>query len=242
MSRLNRFLIAGPHPVGATHQLDAERSNYLCRVLRLGEGDAVDIFDGTGGLFQCALSKAHYKRAEITVVQDISPNLAAPPALEIALALLKGSAMDRALQQATELGVTRIHLVQAKRSNVALSDTQTAQKLSHWRRIVASSCEQCGQLLLPPLGDPTNLAKLLSDTADSLEGMVFDPLGEPMPGVLPCQPRLLLIGPEGGWSDDELTLMEQQQVQRCRLGSTILRAQTMPAVALALVQQAQGWS
>ena len=68
MSRLNRFYIAGAHTLGDVLQLDAERSNYLCRVLRMNEGDELDIFDGVGGLYRCTLRHAHQRRAKIEVV------------------------------------------------------------------------------------------------------------------------------------------------------------------------------
>ena len=96
-------------------ELDAERSNYLCRVLRLRDADPVDIFDGEGGLYRCEISKAHQRRAEIQVVEQIAAFDKPEKAPSLGMALLKGQAMDRAIAQATELGAQHIWLLQANR-------------------------------------------------------------------------------------------------------------------------------
>ena len=102
MSRLNRFYIAGAHSTGDVLQLDAERSNYLCRVLRMSEGDELDIFDGVGGLYRCRLCHDHQRRAKIEVVQG-QPGAQTRKRAFASHSLAKGQAMDRAIQQATEL-------------------------------------------------------------------------------------------------------------------------------------------
>jgi 16S rRNA (uracil1498-N3)-methyltransferase len=241
LSRLNRFYIAGPHQTGATLQLDAERSNYVCRVLRMQEGDALDIFDGQGGLFHCALQTAHLKRAVIKILKPMP--LAPQPTLAptIALSLLKGQAMDRAIQQATELGVQRIWLLNAARSNITLKDQRLEQKLEHWRRIVGAACEQCGQLWLPEVLQPMSVSQCLTELSESVTPLIFDPSGAVMPAAVDMAQPLVFIGPEGGWSDAEMALFQQRYMTVYRLGDTILRAETMPAVALALVQQARDW-
>lgn len=241
MSRLNRFYVAGPHQIGTTLQLDAERSNYLCRVLRMHEGDSLDIFDGEGGLYRCALQTAHLKRAVIKILKPmpLAPQPTLAPA--IALSLLKGQAMDRAIQQATELGVQRIWLLNAARSNTTLTNQRLAQKLDHWRRIIAAACEQCGQLWLPELLQPMSLSQCLTQLPEPVTPLIFDPSGEVLPSAVDMAQPMVFIGPEGGWNDAEMALFEQRHITVYRLGDSILRAETMPAVALALVQQARGW-
>ena len=241
LSRLNRFFVPGQHAFGQILQLDAERSNYACKVLRLTAGDALDIFNGVGDCYRCELVEPHQRRAKIRV-EDA---LAVPPpsnlAPSVAIGLLKGQAMDRAIQQAVELGANDIWLLQAQRSNVPIKGERLAQKLEHWRRIIASACEQCGRLWMPMLRGPDATGDVLSQLSKDMISVVFDPHGESLPAVLEAAPRLLFIGPEGGWSEDERALFEQNQVAIYRLGPTVLRAETMPGVALALVQQAQGW-
>ena len=232
----------GEHTAGQVLQLDAERSNYACKALRLTDGDALDIFNGVGGLYRCELVEAHQRRAKVRVDEAVpvpSPSGLAP---SVAIGLLKGQAMDRAIQQATELGAKDIWLLQAQRSNVSLKDGRIEQKLEHWRRIIVSACEQCGQLWMPTLQGPISLSQSLELVCDGLEGVVFDLDGKVLPATREPKPRLIFIGPEGGWSDEERASFQRHQITTYRLGSTVLRAETMPAVALALIQQAQNWA
>ena len=241
MSRLNRFYIAGTHTPGDILQLDAERSNYLCRALRMTDGDELDIFDGTGGLYRCKVCHAHQRRAKIEVIEG-QPQVARPAnAPSLAIALLKGQGMDRAIQQATELGAQNIWLLQGARSNLSLKQDRLTQKLEHWQRIIASASEQCGQLWLPSLHAPRTVAACLEEQPDHVKPIVFEPTGDVMPPQLEVNNPLIFVGPEGGWNDEEKRLFQSKNVATYRLGNTILRAETMPAVGIALVQQTRGW-
>lgn len=242
MSRLNRFYVPGQHTAGQILQLDAERSNYVCKALRLTAGDYLDIFNGVGGLFRCELVQAHQRRAKVRVKESLpvpSPSGLAP---SLAIGLLKGQAMDRAIQQATELGAKDIWLLQTQRSNVPMKGERLSQKLEHWRRTIAAACEQCGQLWMPALQSPISVSQSLELLSDDLEGIVFDLDGEALPSTMQPMSRLIFIGPEGGWSDEERASFQLHQMTTYRLGSTVLRAETMPAVGLALIQQTQNWA
>jgi len=239
---LNRFYVPGEHAAGQILQLDAERSNYACKALRLTTGDTLDIFNGMGGLYRCELVQAHQRRAKVRVDESLpvpSPSAMAP---SVAIGLLKGQAMDRAIQQATELGAKNIWLLQAQRSNVSLKDERLSQKLEHWHRTIAAACEQCGQLWMPGLHNPITVTQSLERLSDDLDGIVFDPDGEALPATMQPMPRVIFIGPEGGWSEEERSSFQQHRMTTYSLGSTVLRAETMPAVALALIQQAQNWA
>jgi len=238
LPRFSLFYLQGPHKVGVQIKLDSERSNYLCRVLRLNVGDEINILDGTGALFAAAIRNANPRGTEVEITAAEPPCDNRAYSLTLAIGLIKGSAMDRALQQATELGAKRIQLVQTDRSNVPLKSDRMSTKMTHWARVISASCEQCGQLYLPELIEPQPLAGILENVDN---GIVFSPAGEPFPNQLAPLDRTLFIGPEGGWSDQELALFQQHQTSSYQLGKSILRAETMPAVALGLIQQAQGW-
>ncbi|MEC8143684.1 MAG: RsmE family RNA methyltransferase [Pseudomonadota bacterium] len=240
MSRLNRFFFAGAHCPGDILQLDAERSNYLCRVLRMREQEELDIFDGEGGIYRCRVSKAHQRRAQIRVVGQIVSIERTDQAPSLAMALLKGRAMDRAIAQATELGVQQIWLLQTDRSNLPLKGARLDQKIGHWRRVIASACEQCGQTWLPVLHPPRTVKACIDEQANGIP-IVFDLGGAPLPRKADIHKPLIFVGPEGGWSEEEAKFFRDQDVASYRLGDTVLRAETMPAVAMALVQHLIGW-
>ncbi len=224
--------------MGEQIKLNSERSNYLCRALRLTVGDEINIFDGAGAVFTAEISDANPRGTEVEITAAAKPVDNRSYSLTLAIGLIKGSAMDRALQQATELGASQIQLIQADRSNVPLKSDRIENKRSHWERIISASCEQCGQLYVPELVGPLTLVQAISLTDN---GIVFSPSGRAFPAQMTPVSRTAFIGPEGGWSDKELVLFQQNQIPSYKLGTTILRAETMPSVALGLIQQAQGW-
>lgn len=155
--RLNRIFCDGPLASGAELTLPAAGAHHVARVLRMREGAALSVFDGTGQEF----------RAEITQVRgdDVAVRLAEPlsgtpePPLEITLVqgVCRGERMDWTLQKATELGVTAIAPVLTARSVVRLDERQAQKKRTHWRGIVIASCEQCGRSKVPSVAAPVRL-------------------------------------------------------------------------------------
>jgi 16S rRNA (uracil1498-N3)-methyltransferase len=240
-----RFLVdaatTGTLNVGDEIILSPERSHYLCKVMRARRGERIDCFDGQGRTLQAILVNASSKQACLRLETVAEPAPAPTTNIHLGISLLKGQAMDRALQQATELGASAITLLNAKRSNVQLSPERADNKMSHWQKIVISACEQCGRLYLPALQAPMNIMDFLDGVMvdTDLELLVFDQHGERLPGTLPRKKRVALIGPEGGWDDSERALFKAREVVSYSLGPTVLRAETVPAVALALLEHVQ---
>ena len=129
--------------------------------------------------------------------------------------------MDRAIQQATELGTQGIWLLQGARSNLALKQDRLTQKMDHWQRIIAAASEQCGQLWLPNLYRPLTVEACLEQQPDHVEPIVFEPSGDAMPPSLDARNPLVFVGPEGGWNDAEKQLFRSKNIATYRLGSTI---------------------
>ena len=237
-----RFFIPAPGEVksGDLLPLDRDQTHYVTRVMRKKAGDTLQCFDGAGLAFTAELAVEDPRRAEISI-RDITPRTPAPvPELHAALSLLKGSAMDRAIQAAVELGATAISLIKTARTEVAWKDAKRADnKMIHWHKVVVGACEQSGQLHIPQLHPVCSLSDALEAAAAG--AVAFDASGEPMPDDIPEAPQTVFIGPEGGWTDAELAAFSTAGAPIYRLGGSILRAETMPGVALALLQQAQGW-
>jgi len=237
-----RFYVPGTYTVYQQLQLNAERSNYLCRTLRQKNGDRVEIFDGIGNVFACEIVANDPRQTALTVVTQTAKAMAPGIRLGVAIGLIKGQPMDRAIAQATELGATDIYLLDGQRSNLKLNEQRMAGKLQHWQKVIVASCEQCGQINLPNLHNPSRLAPLLSRLTQSGAHLIFfHPQGNPTPKQLVTGDRVVFIGPEGGFSPEELNAFAEHQIEGYRLGPLTLRAETMPAVALALIHQASGW-
>ncbi len=238
-----RFYVPGDHQIDQRLVLDSERSNYLCRVMRHGVGDVVEVFNGVGTVSSCEITSSNPRKSELKVLSLTSKAKQSPFILGVGIGLLKGQPMDRAIAQATELGATDIYLLDTQRSNVRLNEQRMAGKLEHWQKVIIASCEQCGQVHLPHLHRPKPMRQLLPELTESAAHLVFfDPTAVPAPSQLPLQNRVVFIGPEGGFSPEELAAFAHLEATGYRLGALILRAETMPAAALTLIQQATGWA
>ncbi|MEM9621100.1 MAG: RsmE family RNA methyltransferase [Pseudomonadota bacterium] len=216
--------------------LEEELSHYLCRVLRMRAHQMFECFDGRGTAFSATLLQPDNRHAQICITAR-QPKVPAPTRqLAIGISLLKGQAMDRAIQQSTEMGATQIWIFASERSNAKLPAERSDNKMRHWRKIVVGAAEQCGRLHLPVCRS-TILPELLAQPG---EKMILQPQGIRIPVQLDDADRLLLVGPEGGWSNAELDLFQRNQCTTYTLGDTVMRAETVPAVALTVIQRAVG--
>jgi 16S rRNA (uracil1498-N3)-methyltransferase len=220
-------------------QLQGDRAHYLHRVLRLRADSELACFDGRGREWRTRLLTSTAKGCELRIIELIRDE-PRPTELILAQAWLKGSAMDTVVQKVTELGVTRIWLFNADRT-LKPSEKRIQNKLRHLGRIVVSASEQCGTTWLPQL----ELKSTLLDVLDSSSGhqrVVLDPGHRTLEVGADPQPLLLAVGPEGGWSEEERTVLGQlPDVSSMSLGTLILRAETAPLAALAAVRQSWGW-
>lgn len=218
-----------------TWALNDEDAHYLTRVLRLPEGSAVDIADGSGRLFQGVLSKATaaWLLTELHLIHEVP--LAAPRLL--AAALIKGDRWEWMLEKAAEIGADRILPIQADRSVVTIPDQKIEKRLARWSKIVESAARQCERLNSVTIDAPADLATVLQHT----EGMTRLMLDEavpthPWPAIERNQAIVVFIGPEGGWTDQERARLHNHHVMSCGLGDNLLRAETAAIAALTLVR------
>lgn len=233
-----RFLIDTPVEAGMAVEVGADRAHYLCKVMRHQVGDILPCFNGQGTAFEAQLTNASSRRCELNIIHDSIRTEPASTNLELGLAILKGQAMDRALHQATELGASAIHLLQCARSNVHLDNKRMQNKLAHWRKIIVSACEQSGQLHVPVLHPPSPLQQTIEESSNEVN--VLDMAGELLPHSLDRVARLILVGPEGGWDEAERALFSRLELTSYQVSKSTLRAETTPAVALALFAHISG--
>lgn len=219
---------------GTSVALDREGSHYLGRVLRLKVGDSVNLFNSADGEFTTTIT--HSDRHRVTVQLDDSLEVLANPRLVInlGLGLSRGERFDYAIQKSTELGVGRITPLVTEYCEVRLAGERSEKKLTHWQRIAISACEQCGRSVVPAVSEPVDLTRWLTGNPG---GLLLDASGDSnLPTAVTAEPLNLLIGPEGGFSDQEVELARQHDYQVVRLGPRILRTETAPVVALSLIQ------
>jgi 16S rRNA (uracil1498-N3)-methyltransferase len=240
--RTPRIYIDTPLKGGTDVPLDRDQANYLVNVLRLTQGDGVLLFNGRDGEWQAELTGTG-KRSLSAAVGERQREQPQPLDLHFLFAPLKHARLDYLVQKAVEMGVSRVQPVMTRHTQVARLN------LDRMRANAIEAAQQCGVLAIPEIGEPVAFKNLAIDAERLLvfcdeDAEVTDPvaaLAAKRPAKWHSLPLAVLIGPEGGFSEDEReTLVKRPDVVRLALGPRILRADTAAVAALALVQAVLG--
>ncbi|MBZ0177832.1 MAG: 16S rRNA (uracil(1498)-N(3))-methyltransferase [Melioribacteraceae bacterium] len=234
---ISRFFCPQPLVSRSLAELPPATAHHALRVLRLGVGDAVTLFDGTGGEYAGRIVEtARGVRVQIEERRDIERE--SPLELILAQALPSGDRMDWIVQKAVELGVARIQPLGAARSVVRLSGERAARRVDHWRQVAIAACEQCGRNRLPEVAPILDLRQWLGrlEQDNGVRRFLLMPGAARRLRELADDSRfILLIGPEGGLSEEEATLARAAGFEGLTLGPRVLRTETAgPAVLAAL--------
>ncbi len=248
-------------PDGAAVVLSAEESRHLRDVLRLRAGDEAFVFDGEGREFACVVAEAGGRKgasARLEVRGRAEPQ--SPESklrLTLGVALLKGEKFDLVVQKATELGASRVCPVVSRRADVRLRDERdTASRVERWRRLALEAAKQSGRARVPTVETPAPLENFLNGDAREEEArLMFAERGgvslsefarasrvEPAGGDAEARPSSVaaLVGPEGGWDAEEVSLAAGRGWTIITLGGRTLRAETAAITVAALLQHLFG--
>lgn len=234
MSR-RRFFV--PAFEGQVATLAGEQVHHLGRVLRARPGQLYELSDGRQ-LWLARIRRVERQSIAFELVEEIPVRVSA---LEIILlaAVVKFARMEWYLEKATELGVTEILPIAARRSDPRLVEA-AARRRARWEKILREAAEQARRLPLPVLRDPARLPAAVASLDADLKILLSEsPDAPPLKSVLravPCARRVALaIGPEGGWTAEELRAARAAGFQAASLGPIILRSETAVLAALAAV-------
>ncbi|MDQ8023562.1 MAG: 16S rRNA (uracil(1498)-N(3))-methyltransferase [Moraxellaceae bacterium] len=231
--------------VGTEMPLPDEAAHHAARVLRLAEGDAVVLFDGAGGEYAARLVRVG-REVWVRVESQSVADRESPLVVSLVQGLAVADKMDWIVQKATELGVAAVHPVAAARSVMKLAGDRADKRVAHWQGVAVAACEQSGRNRLPAVAPVRSLGQWLADwkLAAGQDGQcwVLDPQGAiPLPRMAkPVGAVSLLIGPEGGWTEQELVAIRAAGAQAVTLGPRILRTETAGLAALAAMQALWG--
>jgi 16S rRNA (uracil1498-N3)-methyltransferase len=209
--------------------------------LRLRVGDALVVFDGSGGEYQAQILRIDRDRVEVKTGAFRDPVRESPLAVGLVQGLPEADKMDWILQKSVELGAAWIQPVVCERSVVRLSGDRAARREAHWQRVVIAACEQCGRNLVPEVRPTLAFRDWAAQPSEALRWMLAPESGEPLAAQPPpAGPVELLIGPEGGLSERERDIAETIGFAAYSLGPRVLRTETAPLVALAAMQTLWG--
>jgi 16S rRNA (uracil1498-N3)-methyltransferase len=238
----SRFYCPTPLAPGAHIALPEAAAHHATKVLRLREGDLVTLFDGQGGEFSAAIEQIG-KREVIAKLGEHRPRESESPLrITLAQAISAGEKMDYTLQKATELGIDAIHPLDSERSVVKLSGERADKRVAHWQGVVISACEQSGRNRVPSVAPIRRYTDWLGIPSEAGVKLMLAPHAEHRLRDLPVPsgPVTLLIGPEGGFSENEIVAAKVCGFTPVRLGARILRTETAALAALVAMQALWG--
>ena len=223
--------------------LPRDEAQHLTRVLRLGVGDTVSVFDGRGREFLGRVASATGRDVRVQLVSRLEPAAESGVAITLGQAVLQGDKMDEIIRDAVMLGVAAIQPIVTKRTEVTVAALMKGARLDRWRRVALASVKQSRRAILPEIRMPLTLETLLDEPASALRVMLVEPSAsvavEPL-STLTKEPApadlLLFVGPEGGWTEPEWSAAAARGVRLMTLGPRTLRADAVPVAAISVLQ------
>ncbi|WP_250499963.1 16S rRNA (uracil(1498)-N(3))-methyltransferase [Caballeronia sp. GAWG1-5s-s] len=243
-----RFFVDGPLAAGQTLSLPDDVVRHV-HVLRLQNGDAITLFDGTGGEYHGVLVEIG-KRAALARIDAHSEREAEPPyRVTLAQGVAGGDKMDWLIEKTVELGVAQIVPLTAERGVVRLAGERALRRQAHWQALARAACEQCGRNRVPEVAAPRDLSAWLASLPTAADGdlrLLLSPRAEVSFAALPAEPPrgrvTLVIGPEAGFSPKEESEIVAAGFAALGLGPRVLRTETAgTAVLAALAARWGGW-
>lgn len=222
-------------------RLSDEKSHYLLSVLKRNKGDTISVIDGKGKTYEAEVSEISKKNVFIDILHEIQLDRESILNLVLCQGILKGEKMDFVIQKAAELGVKEIIPLITERCLV-----KETRKVKRWQKIAEESAEQCGRAVIPLIHEPVDIRALhIVYNEEKMNGFIFWEEGglflrEAFTKLalfnLSFAHVFIIIGPEGGFTEEEVNLAEKYGLIRTTLGKRILRAETAAIVSIALVQ------
>ena len=238
--RAPRIYHAQPITIAGPLSLNERAARYLGQVLRLQVDNPVIVFDGRGGEWQAVISQLGKKSLQLELQEFTAINRDSSLDVHLGIGLSRGERMDWVVQKATELGVRAITPLLTGRCEVKLRGDRLAKRMQHWRCVSISACEQSGLNALPKLFEPAECTAWASKNNADLKLVLHpDAAQKPIHDTSP-QSVLLAIGPEGGFTDQEVQQLGTTDFSALRLGERILRTETAPLAALSILQYRWG--
>jgi 16S rRNA (uracil1498-N3)-methyltransferase len=238
---VHRFFAPALDAGDETVALPRDEAEHLRRVLRLGAGDTVSVFDGRGHEFLARVASIVRRDVRLQLLSRIEPPPEPAVALTLVQAVLKGDKMDDVVRDAVMLGVAALQPIVTRRSETTVAMLLKSARVDRWRRVALASVKQSRRAVLPEIRLPLTLETFLDEPPAGLRLMLIEPTAGAeverlAPSGRPPSDAAVLIGPEGGWTEPEWQMAKAAGVRLVTLGHRTLRADAVPIAAISVLQ------
>lgn len=239
--RIPRFYIDDLLIVDQQIEVPSELAHYMSNVLRLRVATPIVLFNGNGSEYPSEIVDIQKRKASVLINAQISISPESPLHLHLGQGVSKGERMDIALQKAVELGVSEITPIITENCNVKLDPSRWEKKHLSWQKLIIAACEQSQRNVIPKLHEAVTMHQWLGQTSE-LDKIILAPGAKTYLSMLtkPQKGFRIVIGPEGGLSEQEVYTATETGYTPVNIGSRILRTETAAIASLAILQAKYG--
>lgn len=223
--------------VGDEVALCDDAANHVGRVLRMGAGQAVQLFDGSNQVFEAQITRADKKSVQVQILSATLDDRESPLHIHLGQVMSRGEKMEFTIQKSIELGVNVITPLFSERCGVKLDAERLNKKIQQWQKIAIAACEQSGRNRIPEIRPAMDLEAWCAEQ-DSVLKLNLHPRAQASINTLsqPVERVRLLIGPEGGLTAEEIAMTAQYAFTDILLGPRVLRTETTALTAITALQ------
>jgi 16S rRNA (uracil1498-N3)-methyltransferase len=218
-------------------QLEDDAAGHIGRVLRMKVGEHISLFNGQGGEYLCELIEVGKKSVVAMPLKFDDKDVESPLSIHLGQGISRGDKMDFTIQKSVELGITEITPIFSQRCGVKLSPERLAKKHLQWQKIAIAAAEQSGRNSITTIHPPIDLSQWLAQDSDEIK-LTLHPRAEHSIKTIqvPSAGVRFLVGPEGGFTDEEIAQTKQQAFVDIRIGPRVLRTETAALTVLSALQ------
>lgn len=219
-------------------QLSEDAANHVGRVLRMVEGEQLELFDGSNHIYPAIITESNKKSVKVNILGRELSNKESNLKIHLGQVISRGERMEFTIQKSVELGVNVITPLWSERCGVKLDGERMDKKIQQWQKIVIAACEQCGRNVVPEIRPLMKLQDWCAEDDGALK-LNLHPRAQHSIKTLPMIPKdgvRLLIGSEGGLSEQEIVQTQQNGFTEILLGKRVLRTETASLAAISALQ------
>ncbi|WP_252177914.1 16S rRNA (uracil(1498)-N(3))-methyltransferase [Endozoicomonas sp. 4G] len=221
-------------------ELTDSAANHVGKVLRMKPEEPLILFNGQGSAWQGRIQFVAKKVVTVALAAELNQVTESPLKIHVGQSLSRGERMDYAIQKTTEMGVTEITPLFSERCEVKLNAERQEKRIRHWQQVAISACEQCGLNRVPVIHSPAFVVDWMAQQHSDLKFVLHHRTEKKLEGFDRPETIALLIGPEGGLTQEEITRAESSGFHALALGPRVLRTETAPVTAISVMQYLWG--
>ena len=244
---MRRFFVDNILPGAGFVSITGKEARHIRNVLRMKKGEMLILMDREGESYKATIEAVNYKEVKTRITQTMPPLPPSPVKISLAQALIKSHPMEYLIQKATELGIHAIHPFYSERTIIQLKSVHLKNKMDRWTEIMKSACKQCSRVSLPELNTPLLFEELINNAAHTKTSKIMlwededkGDLKELLKSWGSAPHIFVIVGPEGGFTINEINLARDAGFRTVSLGNRILRAETAAVSLLSIIQYERG--